>query len=193
MSTENIIGLAGKAGSGKDTAGAFLSTYHGYRRFAYADALKRAALDINPIIFDDERLAPLVVVHGMDFVKRAYPEARRFLQELGTSMRGVDEQIWLRPLDMMAFALAPESGIVVTDVRFDNEAQQIIDLGGIVVNIVRTGAGLSGAEANHASEAGVSEDLIDTTIHNDGSLEDLRSAVASLVNGEGDYSDRYGD
>ena len=87
---------------------------HGFVRFAYADVLKQAALHINPIIYDNERLAPLVAEHGMDFVKRTHPEARRFLQELGTSMRNVDPDIWTRPLDFMAAAMAAVSVPLMT-------------------------------------------------------------------------------
>ena len=181
MTTKDIIGLTGKAGSGKDTAGQYLVERYGYRRFAYADALKQAALHINPIIYDNERLAPLVAEHGMDFVKRTHPEARRFLQELGLAMRGVDPLIWLNPLDFLASSLAPTQGIVVTDVRFDNEAQQVLDLGGVVIEVVRPGTGLEGEAGKHASEAGVDADLIDLTLYNDGSLVELHARLDGLL------------
>lgn len=171
-----IIGLTGKAGSGKDTVGEYLVRVHGFTRFAYADALKDAALSINPIIFDNERLRSLAHEHGMDFVKRAHFEARRFLQELGLSMRAVDEQIWLRPLDALVNSREARR-IVVTDCRFDNEAVQVIQHGGFVFNVERPGAGLKGDAASHVSEQGVNPEMISGTIRNSGSIAHLYSEI----------------
>lgn len=171
-----IIGLTGKAGAGKDTVGEYLTRVHGFTRFAYADALKDAALSINPFIFDSERLRSLAHEHGMDFVKRTHFEARRFLQELGLAMRAVDTQIWLRPLDALINS-GEARRIVVTDCRFDNEAVQIIQHGGRVFNVERPGAGLKGDAASHASEQGIYPEMISGTIRNTGSITSLYSEI----------------
>lgn len=174
-----ILGLTGRAGCGKDTAGQYLVERHGYRRFAFADVLKTAALHINPIIFDGERLAPLVAVHGMDFVKRHHPEARRFLQELGLAMRGVDPEVWMRPLAELANST--DEHIVVTDVRFVNEAEMVRSLGGRVLRIDRRDAGLSGEAAAHASETPLSLSVIDYAVDNNGSLHTLYEQLEDII------------
>lgn len=176
-----IIGLTGKAGAGKDTVGEYLVRVHGFTRFAYADALKDAALSINPIIFDNERLRSLAHEHGMDFVKRAHFEARRFLQELGLAMRAVDEQFWLRPLDALIDSREARR-IVVTDCRFDNEAVQVIQHGGHVFNVERPGAGLMGGAASHVSEQGINPEFISGTIRNSGSIAHLYSEIEYALN-----------
>lgn len=174
-----IVGLTGHAGSGKDTAGRFLVEDYGFTRFAFADALKAAALAINPYIFDNERLLDLVTAQGFDFAKRAHPEVRRFLQELGVSMRRIDPDIWLRPLE--ALAAKTDDPIVVTDVRFDNEAELVAGLGGTLIRLTRPGYTLAGDTGAHISEAGISDDLVDSDIVNDSSVYTLHARLVDTL------------
>lgn len=174
-----IIGLTGKAGAGKDTVGEFLVQQHGFTRFAYADVLKRAALHVDPLIFETERLSDVVREHGYDFAKRAFPEVRRFLQEMGLAMRQVYPEVWLMPLDRLH---AEDVDIVVTDVRFDNEAAQVIDLGGEVYLIDRPGLYVDESAAGHASERGISPDLISGVITNTGTIEALLADAKEVIN-----------
>lgn len=104
-----------------------------------------------------------------------YDELRRLWQVLGTDCGRclIDENIWLNTL---AHNLSDDQNIVVPDVRFDNEAQFIRDHGGEVWLIKRPG--LENTDT-HASEKGVSSDLIDVTFLNCSTLADLESSVLS--------------
>jgi hypothetical protein len=129
-----IIGLTGKMGSGKDTVGALLIE-RGYKRLAFADALKATAYDINPIVgvrvTDDgiafERLQDVVFDFGWEKAKRANPEVRRTLQALGVAARdNVKRSIWV---DAALEVIDDEDeNIVITDVRFPDEAQMVMHL-----------------------------------------------------------------
>jgi hypothetical protein len=57
-------------------------------------------------------------------------------------------------------------GVVITDVRFDNEASAIHKAGGNIYVVDRAGAGLRGAAGKHVSERGISKELIDGVIAN---------------------------
>jgi hypothetical protein len=99
------------------------------------------------------------------------------LQTLGTEWgRGtVHPEIWIRIAMERAAQHLTFNGVVITDVRFDNEAQAIIDAGGEVWRVARPGwRCLADASATHSSEAGVSDHLITRTIDNSGSLDDLK-------------------
>jgi hypothetical protein len=63
--------------------------------------------------------------------------------------------------------------VVITDVRFDNEAQWVLDQGpqNRIVAVLR-----DVPRMDHSSERGVAAGLVTDTVHNDGSLEALRSA-----------------
>lgn len=68
------------------------------------------------------------------------------------------------------------AGIVVPDVRFRNEVDAIKAAGGVVWKILRPGAGLSGAAAQHVSETeqdSVKDEEFDVIFDNAGTLEDL--------------------
>ena len=67
------------------------------------------------------------------------------------------------------------SGFVIPDVRFDNEALAIRKEGGEIWCIARPIAGLKGEAGKHVSEAGVDPKLINKTIDNSGTLDDLYS------------------
>lgn len=115
---------------------------------------------------------------------------RRYLQVYGTeSHRDVFGQ------DFWVDALLPtpdEPGqefeddgvdvLAISDVRFPNEAQRIRDLGGSVVRLVRGERPEAQAGPAHASEAGVSDDLITHEIQNNGATPDtLRPAIEALA------------
>ena len=58
---------------------------------------------------------------------------------------------------------------ILADMRFDNEARRIHDLGGVNWEVKRAGEELD----KHVSEAGVADHLIDETITNYGTLDEL--------------------
>ncbi len=109
---------------------------------------------------------------------------RRFAQTLGSDWgrKMIREDLWAREGLWEADGFVRDLGesdrhvdplVVFTDVRFDDEAQGIVDRGGVVCEIVRPDG--PACEA-HWSERGISRHLISRTIVNDGSLADLHAA-----------------
>ena len=96
---------------------------------------------------------------------------RNLYQLTGTEYaRGIDDNIWLK--------LAPKNALI-TDIRFDNEAQWFKDLGYNVIAICRPEHGASIGSA-HVSEQGVS--IAPTwVINNGGDLEDLKTEVTRAL------------
>ncbi|MGP3750883.1 hypothetical protein [Streptomyces sp. IBSNAI001] len=147
------IGIIGRARVGKDTAGQWLVDNRGYRRIGFADALKEAALKLDPIVNtmrggSDWRLSQVVSVYGWEEAKE-YGEVRRILQELGAAVRAIDEDFWLRTA-MAKVQAANEDGVpaVVTDVRYPNEAASLRRAGFHLVYIERSDV----EQLNHESE-----------------------------------------
>lgn len=75
-----------------------------------------------------------------------------------------------------------DKGVVIPDVRYDNEAAAIRKAGGKVWLITRPDAGLKGEAAKHSSENGVSEEHIDYCIKNDRHYGWLFQQVRTLMN-----------
>lgn len=180
-----IIGLSGFAGAGKDEAAKAL-VRQGYTRIAFADVLRDIAVAINPYVYeradDDEdihvfrRLSNVIRNYGWDDAKNEFPDVRRLLQRLGTEAgRNIlGENIWVDT----AFKHADSDKIVVTDVRFPNEAEGIRDRGGRVVRIERPG---TGPRNDHPSETSLLDYNFDAYINNNGSVEDLHRAALEVV------------
>ena len=82
-------------------------------------------------------------------------------------------------VDVVARQIAEEKPerAVITDVRFDNEAEWLHSMGAPVVRISRPGVG---PVNNHKSDAGISEHLVSVTVDNDSSLEALASRMDAV-------------
>ena len=154
-----MIGVTGYAQHGKDSVGKFLVEEYGYTRYAFADQLKSMAFTLNPIVQTysfpkhPERLQTLVGLMGWDKAKEI-AEVRRFLQVLGTeAVRDhLGEDAWVDALDLKlkvdGFMAKDERGmyypyvwpgakVVITDVRFPNEAAWVRKLGGKLWRVKR--------------------------------------------------------
>lgn len=167
-----IIGLSGYAQSGKDTAAELLCLNYGYTRRAFADPMREALLRLNPKIDSITHVQHLVDDYGWDIAKKN-PEVRRLLQHMGTEVgRGMfGENFWL--VRTIA-GLAPENKVVISDVRFPNEARAIKELGGVVWRILRK----SVEPINpHPSEHAMKDYEFDHTILNNNSLDDFADEV----------------
>ena len=73
--------------------------------------------------------------------------------------------------------------IIVPDVRFDNEAEALRSLGGIIIEVRRGQAGLSGSAGAHVSESGLSLPA-DYVIENEGTLEELHEKFEAILFGD---------
>lgn len=71
--------------------------------------------------------------------------------------------------------------LAFTDLRFENEARRIIDLGGFNLEVVRPGVTSDG----HASELVLDRRFIKYVVSNDGTLADLRWEVDKVLEAEG--------
>lgn len=177
-----VIGLTGLKGCGKDTAAAAL-VEDGWSRLAFADPLRQMLYQLNPIIGDaDGNPHPMRWQTYLDLVGYAqaknHPEVRRLMQIFGTEvMREMYGQNAWVDLAEQRIESEPFTQWVLTDVRFDNEAEMIRRLGGWVIEIQRDGLTRDG----HASEAGVSRHLVDVILPNDGTVEDLHTQTRSVV------------
>ena len=172
-----IIGFSGKARCGKDTAGRILRDY-GFIRMAFADPVKETAAAIFGI--------PLPTFHDERLKERPDPRwnlsPRQMLQALDAPLKAAfGPDLWVK---RWAASCPKNADIVVTDVRFDLEAEAIIARGGRVFQIVRDGAGLAGEEGRHASERGVRPDLIHAVIENNCSLVKFEERLIECIFGK---------
>jgi len=147
-----LIGVTGFAQHGKSSVGQVLVEHYGFTQYAFADQLKSMALALNPIVQSytfprhPERLAYLVGLLGWEKAKEL-GEVRRFLQVLGTEgvREHVGEDAWIEALELVLQrdelmdrqGIAYGAKVVITDVRFPNEATWIHRRGGELWKVKR--------------------------------------------------------
>jgi hypothetical protein len=164
-----IIGLSGKAGSGKDTVAEMLAQIRNPKMtliLPFAYAIKAQAKKL-----------------GWNGEKDT--NGRVLLQYMGARERKDDPEHWIRQtfetMDLYrrgSQRFEEELVFIITDVRFPNEAEAIHKAGGEVWRIKRPGAGLEGEAANHPSETEMDEfPNFDVILSNSGTLDDLRVLV----------------
>lgn len=180
-----IVGLSGYARAGKDTAALALIEERGFRRVGFADKLREFALAIDPIVSVENlgygavvkhRLSHRVNAEGWTEAKRV-PEVRTLLQRLGTEAgrKILGDNVWI---DAALRGIDANEDVVITDVRFPNEAQAIRDRCGEVWRIERPG--LSAVNA-HESETALDGFPFDATIYNGTTVEHLRENVIAAL------------
>jgi hypothetical protein len=188
-----IVTFTGRMGVGKSTAIQILDEIPNTALYnvKFAEPLYRMQEEIYNIISS-------VYKRPADFVKD-----RKLLQWLGTEWgRGtISESLWIDiwksevkdlvmdegSLDKYFTVGGGESNTIITcdDVRFDNEAEAVKSLGGIIIQLtsnktdqrINTTNGISG----HASEKGVDKKYIDYTIENNGTMEELRDKLLHVI------------
>jgi len=176
-----LIGLAGAAGAGKDTAAMHLSQERQFIAMALADPLYEMVAAMTGIAA--ERLADRNVKETTIGWLGASP--RRLLQTIGTEWgRGtLGDDVWVKHLFRRMADAGKNKNFVVTDVRFANEAKAIRERGGRIIEIVRPMplAGVPEEARLHPSEAGIPDDLVDAQIVNDTDIAGLLSRVDKAI------------
>lgn len=171
-----LIGLSGYARSGKDTVAELLCLNYGYKRVSFADPMRQALYVLSPKLDNIVRLSEYVDDYGWDVAKQNQ-EVRRLLQvfgtEVGRKMFGLDFWINIALKD-----LSGDTQVVISDVRFPNEADAIAKLGGSMWRINRKN---HSAVNGHASEHAMDNYMFNHVIYNDGTLDDLSDEVFMLA------------
>lgn len=177
-----LIGLTGRAGCGKDTVARFLCEAHGFVQIALADPLRdgiKAMLGLT----DEQLLRRDLKEACIDWLGKS---PRELLQTLGTEWgrEQVAPDLWLRVAArrIASIKAAPPclhvSGIVVSDIRFENEAEWLRAQGGTIWHIERQ------RQANvtdHVSEYGITRASSDAVIANNKTITDLEELVAETL------------
>jgi hypothetical protein len=160
-----ILGIAGRARRGKDTVAKYLHEVHGFQQLAFADPLRdmlQAGLGIETRYCTDEKEA---VIPG---IGASY---RELMQTLGTEWGRVliHPDIWIHRLERALVHADPEERIVISDVRFGNEADWVRRRG----HLIHLDRPADNGVRPHVSELGVPPLENEPVFHNTGSLADL--------------------
>jgi hypothetical protein len=199
LSSLKLIGIAGRAGSGKSTVASFLTaSYQNVYEEAFADPLKAACA----------AAFHLDVGHFSDPAFKNEPHnywgvsPRKIAQYAGTELfrtymanllgAEVSDNFWVRTLEGRLAGILdappnegyykPGDTVIISDVRFQNEYDWIVANGGNVIHVNRSGLNEVGIP-NHPSEAGFNwwNPERNWNLVNESTLEDLYAQVTKTA------------
>ena len=161
-----LIGISGKKQSGKNTVAALMATLTNQtvEEIAFADELK-------------SELARMLMVKVSD-IENNKPLYRTLLQGLGVYRRDSKNKDYWVEKAMRKVLSSTADVVVITDVRFLNEAESIRQCGGQLIRMARD----TGITDTHESE--IALDTYKNFHHiilNTGSLEHLRDEVQEIM------------
>ena len=165
---KQIVGITGLKRSGKDTSAEYLVNKYGFDCYSFAKPLKdMVAVLLNCVDCNDRYFTEAHKEEDIPGIKASY---RKLTQTLGTEWgrQLIDDNIWVNMLEANTEYV---ENVVISDVRFDNEAKWIKDNGGIIIKVTRPGL-TDNADA-HVSENGINESYIDHHIINNSTVEKL--------------------
>ena len=195
-----IIGVTGKARSGKDTFSKFFAeslfdaTGRRFILMAYAHELKKRVQRDFDLSYEqlwgdekespDERYRkydtkPYSSCLGNPKLPSGYWTAREILQAYGQFFRTIDYNFWVKEL----FRTISENefeNVIVTDVRHPNEADPIRDSGGYIIKVTRDNKQKIHGD-QHISEIAMDDYQADFNISNDYELDGLKRMADDTV------------
>lgn len=190
-----LIGLTGKAGTGKDTVGNYIRDTYGFQTLSFAGPLKKGV----SALFD----IPMETLFSRTEKEQTDPRynrsPRELLQWLGTDVLRdqVDKDFFVKHMGWRLDRILLEEGgqVVVTDVRFDNEAEVVRAYGGQVWRVDASlrlpQSCLIGQAQNHETEKGISSFYVDKVLDNNGDLTALKRNIDELVWDMPEMADRH--
>lgn len=172
-----IIGISGQKRSGKDTSALIIKEFlekKGKKAVIYSFAypLKLAvskcfAISMNTIEHKKEV--------QIDLWKKS---PRQLLQQVGDKMRSIDQDVFLKNMRKKIKQTPKNTTIIISDVRFDNEAKFVRSLGGVIIIVERNNIHKND---KHITEQGINPKYSDYTIYNNLSKTLLKKTIKTVL------------
>jgi len=187
-----IIGICGFKSSGKDTIGDYLIKEYGFKKVSFASTLK----DVISIMFgwsrdklegitkEDREWREQVDFWWSETLKMPLLSPRYVMQYFGTDLfrNHFHPDIWVKIVENKLNKYIEEDincNIVITDCRFNNEINMILQLGGKIIHVHRNSQ--IEVKCIHSSEIEWIRCYKDYDIENVGTIKELEKKVKYIL------------
>lgn len=173
-----LLAFTGKAGAGKSTAAEWYVKEHRFFPESFAERPKVAMQNLFGLehsqVFGNKEQKEAVIP---SLSRHRHISGRLLLQTFCTewARETISPDVWVWPVEKKWETMKNIpgfKGMVISDLRFDNEAKWVKSQGGIIIEITEVKNGEESkwssddAMEKHVSESGISMDLIDATVGN---------------------------
>lgn len=180
-----LIGISGNIGSGKTTLANELISKYGFREYSFAEPIKRIGLILGFEYYQlygtqiqKKEINSFWGISGREFMQKFGTEVcRDVLPEIIPNMK-FERSMWIK----LAKKFVEENGgdVVISDIRFPDEAKFVKDMGGIIIKIIRNPE--QKTQNNHQSENQIINIEQDVIIDNNGTLKELSDNILTWMN-----------
>lgn len=188
-----LLAVLGRKRSGKDTFSDYVIKKYGFRKYSFAEPLKKgiqAFFNLSNEQLYDEKLKEIIddrwgvsprtlfQVIGTDIFQHSI---KTFLPEL----KGESRKHWVLLfkewyLDLLKSQ--PNCLVIISDARFLHELIEIKELGGVVIKVIRPLSEINGDLHQSENEIDeIPEDLINYKIHNKSTLNDFYQKINGII------------
>lgn len=170
-----IIGLLGKKRSGKSTCAKYIKENFAFENFAFATGVKIESMKRYSLRKSQMEVYKDTIDH------RWGKTPRDIFKEIGMDYRKHDPDYWIKYLqNRIARKLTSNchAKFVISDVRFQNEADFIQKHGGYLIRVVRPDLV---SDDNHISEIEGDSIEVDIEIHNDSTIQNLVQVLDNII------------
>jgi len=173
-----LVGLCGKKFAGKDTMADYLVAHHGFYKKSFAGPLKEACRHL--FLLSDNQC------HNPRFKDVIDPRwnvsPRALFQIVGTDWvrNQFHTNFWVERMRHELATVPPGIRIVISDVRFENEKNLVLDYGGHVCGLERVPC--FGRKDAHESETNM-DSFFDSlhVLHNNSSVEQFYKKIDTYL------------
>ena len=171
-----IIGLIGNKRVGKTTFADYLVKEYKFDTIAFADPIKEGA---KVMFFLTEEQVNGELKEVVD--KRYGLTPRQILQKLGTDgcRKVFGQDIWVNVLKIALGKTKDTDNIIVSDIRFPNEALAVKEMGGHLIKIIKSDLPIN--KDSHISEQLIDKIKGDSEIRNDWPIGDYYEHIDTLM------------
>ncbi len=168
-----IIGLTGRKRSGKDSVATIIKNLQpDANSFSFAGPLKKAVSAVFGFeITDEHKEVPLTLWNA---------SPRQLLQRTGDKLKELYPDIFVKSMESRITQCNQDITIIITDVRFNNEAEFVLSKGGFIIEI-NADKRLGKSSDTHCSEKGIDQKYVDYVVYNNDSYDDLSREVSRLL------------
>lgn len=179
-----LIGIYSPATQSGKSFAANVLAQHGFASMSFAEPIKRMGVEfLMSFGYEKDQAVRFVFVDKEKFIPEINCTPRHMLQTLGTDWgrRCIDERIWLTSMQarIVKNLRGITIGVVIDDVRFENEAKMIKDMGGEMWKIIRPSIV---NKSTHVSEGQLDNwDGFDRIIENSGTIQQFRDQLNEVI------------